>query len=195
MQEAECITAVMDERVKAVALLSTSVSSTVSSMRRNAKFTGGSEASLIEAFRWLRRRLRTWSVWAEVQPLDYLAPFLAVVRSDETSGPITATALTSLLSILSAGLVRPDAPAASEAMHALVDAVTHCRFEARRAAPRRAACWRGTFAPCTPRPSLAPHARRARAGHRPGSRRGRAGADLRRAAGGAAQPGGGAALR
>lgn len=157
MEEAECITAVMDERVKAVALLSTSVSSTVSSMRRNAKFTGGSEASLIEAFRWLRRRLRTWSVWAEVQPLDYLAPFLAVVRSDETSGPITATALTSLLSILSAGLVRPDAPAASEAMHALVDAVTHCRFEARRAAPRRAAGGAHSHsAPCAPRARLTP---------------------------------------
>jgi hypothetical protein len=43
--------------------------------------------------------------------------------------------LSSLYSILTAGLVRPDAPCVSEAMHSLVDAVTHCRFEA-RSSPR-----------------------------------------------------------
>ena len=34
--------------------------------------------------------------WSDVNPLDYLEPFLGVVTSQETSGPITGTALTSL---------------------------------------------------------------------------------------------------
>ena len=116
--------------MRAVALLSGAIASTVSSMRRNSKFQ--QDASLLEELRVLRRRLRSWLDWSLVSPLDYLAPFLAVVRSDETSGPITATALASLYSILTAGLVRPSAPGASDAMHALVDAVTHCRFEVRK---------------------------------------------------------------
>lgn len=34
--------------------------------------------------------------WSDVNPLDYLEPFLGVVTSQETSGPITGTALNSL---------------------------------------------------------------------------------------------------
>ena len=108
-------------------------------MRRNAKFSpgygaGGSsgvEDPLLQGFRTLRRQLYAWRDWATVAPLEYLAPFLAVVRSDETSGPITGAALAALYAVLSAELVQPTAPGATEAMHALVDAVTHCRFEVR----------------------------------------------------------------
>lgn len=39
--------------------------------------------------------------WAEVEPLQYLAPFLEVIRSPETSGPITGVALTSVRRLLS----------------------------------------------------------------------------------------------
>ena len=38
--------------------------------------------------------------WRKVRPLEYLAPFLEVVRSPETSGPITAVALTSIRRML-----------------------------------------------------------------------------------------------
>ena len=38
--------------------------------------------------------------WRKVRPLEYLAPFLEVVRSPETSGPITAVALTSVRRML-----------------------------------------------------------------------------------------------
>ena len=108
-------------------------------MRRNAKFapgygaggSGGVEDPLLQGFRTLRRQLYAWRDWAAVAPLEYLAPFLAVVRSDETSGPITGAALAALYAVLSAELVQPTAPGATEAMHALVDAVTHCRFEVR----------------------------------------------------------------
>ena len=130
-----------EPRQRAASLLGGSISSTVALMRRNAKFSpgygagGGSEQDpLLQGFRTLRRQLYTWRDWHAVAPLEYLAPFLAVVRSDETSGPITGAALAALYAVLSAELVQPAAPGATEAMHALVDAVTHCRFEVRRSA-------------------------------------------------------------
>ena len=44
---------------------------------------------MLEEFKAMRRRLFTWRNWDEVSPIAYLAPFLQVVRSVETSGPIT----------------------------------------------------------------------------------------------------------
>ncbi len=38
--------------------------------------------------------------WASVEPLTYLEPFLDVIRSPETSGPITGVALTSVKRLL-----------------------------------------------------------------------------------------------
>jgi len=32
--------------------------------------------------------------WSAVDPMDYLTPFMEVIRSPETSGPITGVALT-----------------------------------------------------------------------------------------------------
>ena len=52
--------------------------------------------------------------WAKVEPLEYLAPFLEVIRSPETSGPITGVALTSVRRLL-ASYTRVRAPLASVA--------------------------------------------------------------------------------
>jgi len=41
----------------------------------------------------------------EVTPNEFLAPFLAVIRSEETTGPITGLALTSVNKFLSYGLI------------------------------------------------------------------------------------------
>ncbi len=41
--------------------------------------------------------------WSQVQPLDYLAPFLRLVREPDVSGPITGVALTALWRMLSNG--------------------------------------------------------------------------------------------
>lgn len=38
--------------------------------------------------------------WSVVDPMEYLGPFLEVIRSPETSGPITGMALTSLCRML-----------------------------------------------------------------------------------------------
>jgi brefeldin A-resistance guanine nucleotide exchange factor 1 len=70
-----------------------------------------------------------WNDWWERDPLSYLGPFLEVIRSVETSGPITGMALSTVHRLLSQGFVDKAAPSASAAMHSIADAVAHCRFE------------------------------------------------------------------
>ena len=53
---------------------------------------------------WRKRDSQEYRVthadWASVEPLTYLEPFLEVIRSPETSGPITGVALTSVRRLL-----------------------------------------------------------------------------------------------
>ncbi len=66
----------------------------------------------------------------QVDPQQYLVPFLEVIRSVDTSGPITGMALSSVFKLVSLGVLHPGVARANDALHLLVDAVTHCRFEA-----------------------------------------------------------------
>ena len=43
--------------------------------------------------------------WSKVEPLEYLSPFLEVINSPETSGPITAVALGSVNKFLDCELL------------------------------------------------------------------------------------------
>ncbi len=68
-------------------------------------------------------------------PLTYLAPFLDVIRSETTTGPITGLALTAVEKFLAYGLleVRPGTLTASQdiigvAMEAVAEAVIQARF-------------------------------------------------------------------
>ena len=81
-------------------------------------------------FRVLRKKILSWTEWSEMRPNVFLEPFLAIVRSVETSGPITGTALASIHVLLTEEMIGTDEEEAKVAMHEIVDAVTHCRFEA-----------------------------------------------------------------
>lgn len=63
-------------------------------------------------------------------PRELLLPFLEVVRSVETSGPITRGALLSVQKLLAEGTIDPNHPGAAEAVQDAARAVTSCRFEA-----------------------------------------------------------------
>lgn len=67
--------------------------------------------------------------WKQIDTLLYVEPFLEVIRSEETSGPITGVALSSMNKFLKA-LIRSDSPNAARAMALIAEAVTNCRFEA-----------------------------------------------------------------
>ncbi|GFO18536.1 Golgi-specific brefeldin a-resistance guanine nucleotide exchange factor 1 isoform a [Plakobranchus ocellatus] len=65
---------------------------------------------------------------SEIEPNAFLSPFLEVIRSEDTTGPITGLALTSINKFLSYGLVDPVGELAAAAIENIADAVTHARF-------------------------------------------------------------------
>ncbi|KAL6602869.1 hypothetical protein ACP70R_043230 [Stipagrostis hirtigluma subsp. patula] len=131
-------------RVAMACVVASEVAMVLAVMRRNVRWAGvrygGDDGGaddehldhpLVAGLKALRRRAASWGSrpWGVVEPLLYLRPFLDVVRSDETGAPITGAALSSLQKILTLDLVGPATPGAAEAMGAVVDAVTGCRFE------------------------------------------------------------------
>ena len=70
---------------------------------------------------------------ADISTLDaqiLLHPFLNIVRSGDTSGPITAAALSSIDKFISYGLIHLESPNLGPALQELSSAGTHCKFEA-----------------------------------------------------------------
>uniref|UniRef100_A0A671TGC4 Golgi-specific brefeldin A-resistance guanine nucleotide exchange factor 1 n=1 Tax=Sinocyclocheilus anshuiensis TaxID=1608454 RepID=A0A671TGC4_9TELE len=65
---------------------------------------------------------------SDVEPNVFLRPFLEVVRSEDTTGPITGLALTSVNKFLSYGLIDVNHEGAAEGIENMADAVTHARF-------------------------------------------------------------------
>jgi len=116
------------------------IAAVVAAMRQNSKWAmvpryhldsgAPGDDPLLEKFRSLRKSVLNWTEWSEMRPTVYLQPFLEVVKSVETSGPITGTALSSIYSLLNENIIGPDVKDSRSAMHSIVDAVTHCRFEA-----------------------------------------------------------------
>ena len=65
---------------------------------------------------------------AQVDVDVFLGPFLAVVRSEATTGPITGVALSSINKFLSYGLIDTHSPQAASGIENIADAVTHAKF-------------------------------------------------------------------
>ncbi|GAA5880201.1 hypothetical protein JCM8547_006589 [Rhodosporidiobolus lusitaniae] len=86
--------------------------------------------SLMGNFVALKMRLREMDDYTPVDAVALLHPFLEVVRSPETSGPITATALTSIDKFITYSVLSPSSPNLALAMTQLSSAGTHCKFEA-----------------------------------------------------------------
>lgn len=120
-------------------MINSEVSAVLAVMRRNIRWSGryasaGDEYldhSLIQSLKSLRRYLFSWdpSRWSSIDPTLYLRPFLDVIRSDETGAPITGVALSSVHKILTLEVFDVGTAHVEDAMHAVVDAVTSCRFE------------------------------------------------------------------
>ncbi|GAA5978631.1 hypothetical protein JCM5350_002459 [Sporobolomyces pararoseus] len=91
---------------------------------------GHTATSLMSGFMELKMRLRDVEDPAQLDAAALLHPFLEVIRSPETSGPITATALSSIDKFLTYSILSPTSPNLSLAMAQLSTAGTHCKFEA-----------------------------------------------------------------
>ncbi|XP_035670130.1 Golgi-specific brefeldin A-resistance guanine nucleotide exchange factor 1-like [Branchiostoma floridae] len=109
------------------------ISVLVTAIRRNSRWTSHSHQDedqdpLLSNFSGLKDVLNNVSDLGEIEPNVFLGPFLDVIRSEDTTGPITGLALSSVNKFLSYGLVDPTSESASAAIENMADAVTHARF-------------------------------------------------------------------
>ncbi|KAF9579932.1 GDP/GTP exchange factor for ARF, partial [Lunasporangiospora selenospora] len=88
------------------------------------------ESPLMVGFNELRSRLATTHDVKEMDAAALLDPFLEVIRSGDTNGPITGAALSSIEKFLMYRIIDKDSLNVAQAMQRLAVAATHCKFEA-----------------------------------------------------------------
>uniref|UniRef100_A0A3Q1FPN5 Golgi-specific brefeldin A-resistance guanine nucleotide exchange factor 1 n=1 Tax=Acanthochromis polyacanthus TaxID=80966 RepID=A0A3Q1FPN5_9TELE len=109
------------------------ISTVVGAIKRNSRWNTHTpldeeQDPLLNSFGQLKEILNSIKELSDVEPNVFLRPFLEVVRSEDTTGPITGLALTSVNKFLSYGLIDANHEAAAEAIENMADAVTHARF-------------------------------------------------------------------
>ncbi|XP_030581076.1 Golgi-specific brefeldin A-resistance guanine nucleotide exchange factor 1 isoform X2 [Archocentrus centrarchus] len=109
------------------------ISTVVGAIKRNSRWNTHTpldeeQDPLLNSFGSLKDILNSIKELSDVEPNIFLRPFLEVVRSEDTTGPITGLALTSVNKFLSYGLIDANHEAVAEAIENMADAVTHARF-------------------------------------------------------------------
>ncbi|XP_012252835.2 Golgi-specific brefeldin A-resistance guanine nucleotide exchange factor 1 isoform X2 [Athalia rosae] len=109
------------------------VSLLMTAMRRGARWSSHShqdedQDTLMKGLASLKEALNDADNLAQLEPGVFLAPFLEVIRSEETTGPVTSLALSAVNKIISYGLIDPDHGAVASCVESVADAVTHARF-------------------------------------------------------------------
>ncbi|CAK1550367.1 unnamed protein product [Leptosia nina] len=105
----------------------------VTAMRRSTRWGSHSFPNeeydmLMRTFQDLKIILNQMDDLRLLDPATYLSPFLEVIRSKETTGPVTSLALSSIHKFLSYGLIDPTHPSVPATVEDIADAVTHARF-------------------------------------------------------------------
>ncbi|XP_028278427.1 Golgi-specific brefeldin A-resistance guanine nucleotide exchange factor 1 isoform X2 [Parambassis ranga] len=109
------------------------IATVVGAIKRNSRWNTHTpldeeQDPLLNSFGQLKETLNSIKELSDVEPNVFLRPFLEVVRSEDTTGPITGLALTSVNKFLSYGLIDANHESAAEAIENMADAVTHARF-------------------------------------------------------------------
>ncbi|XP_062422620.1 Golgi-specific brefeldin A-resistance guanine nucleotide exchange factor 1 isoform X3 [Pungitius pungitius] len=109
------------------------IGTVVGAIKRNSRWNTHTpldeeQDPLLNSFGHLKEILNNIKELCDVEPNVFLRPFLEVVRSEDTTGPITGLALTSVNKFLCYGLIDANHEAAAEAIENMADAVTHARF-------------------------------------------------------------------
>ncbi|XP_026134791.1 Golgi-specific brefeldin A-resistance guanine nucleotide exchange factor 1-like isoform X5 [Carassius auratus] len=109
------------------------ISVVVAAIKRNSRWSTHTpldeeQDPLLNSFSQLKETLNNIKDLSDVEPNVFLRPFLEVVRSEDTTGPITGIALTSVNKFLSYGLIDANHEGAAEGIENMADAVTHARF-------------------------------------------------------------------
>ncbi|KAM4636752.1 Golgi-specific brefeldin A-resistance guanine nucleotide exchange factor 1 isoform 3-T3 [Discoglossus pictus] len=109
------------------------ISTVVGAIKRNARWSmhtplDEEQDPLLHSFSHLKEVLNNIKDLTEIEPNVFLRPFLEVIRSEDTTGPITGLALTSVNKFLSYALIDPVHEGTAEGIENMADAVTHARF-------------------------------------------------------------------
>ncbi|CAH1155460.1 unnamed protein product [Phaedon cochleariae] len=109
------------------------ISTLMTAMKRGTRWSSHSYQdddidALLKTFQELREVLNNVDDLRFVEPNTFLLPFLNVIRSEETTGPVTSLALCAVNKFLSYGIIDPMHSTISQAIHNIADAVTHARF-------------------------------------------------------------------
>ncbi|KAM9011162.1 Golgi-specific brefeldin A-resistance guanine nucleotide exchange factor 1 isoform 3-T3 [Ara ararauna] len=109
------------------------INAVVGAIKRNARWSTHTHLDeerdpLLHSFSILKEVLNNITELSEIEPNVFLRPFLEVIRSEDTTGPITGLALTSVNKFLSYALIDPSHEGTAEGMENMADAVTHARF-------------------------------------------------------------------
>ncbi|KAL6101462.1 gbf1 [Pungitius sinensis] len=118
---------------KNIYIIQGEISTVVGAIKRNSRWNTHTpldeeQDPLLNSFGHLKEILNNIKELCDVEPNVFLRPFLEVVRSEDTTGPITGLALTSVNKFLCYGLIDANHEAAAEAIENMADAVTHARF-------------------------------------------------------------------
>ena len=111
----------------------------LSLMRLNRRYNTGArfhreipssaESPLVRGLKALHEELGPYTDLQDMDTLAWLRPFLEVVESAETTGPITGGALSSLSKFLNYGFIHMGSPRAAQSVNRICRIVTRCRFE------------------------------------------------------------------
>ncbi|XP_015585956.1 Golgi-specific brefeldin A-resistance guanine nucleotide exchange factor 1 [Cephus cinctus] len=105
----------------------------VTAMRRGARWSSHShqdedQDALMKGLFSLKEVLNDAKDLSQLEPGVFLAPFLEVIRSEETTGPVTSIALSAVHKFISYGLIDSEHSAIAPCVETVADAVTHARF-------------------------------------------------------------------
>ncbi|KAI9064275.1 Sec7-domain-containing protein [Trametes sanguinea] len=103
---------------------------TKSALSTYASSRGSTEQELMGGFQDLKRLVKDVEDIHSLPVSTLLSPFLAIIRSPLSTGPITSAALTALHNFFLCGLVNSEAASLSSALADLSSALSSCKFEA-----------------------------------------------------------------
>ncbi|XP_004522896.1 Golgi-specific brefeldin A-resistance guanine nucleotide exchange factor 1 isoform X1 [Ceratitis capitata] len=109
------------------------MSTLMTAMRRGSRWNSTAyvdeeKDGLMKLFVNLKEILKGVEDLRLIDPNIFLAPFLEVIRTDETTGAVTSLALEAINEFLSSGLIDPTSTNLAVTVENIVDAVTHARF-------------------------------------------------------------------
>ncbi|XP_077207241.1 Golgi-specific brefeldin A-resistance guanine nucleotide exchange factor 1 isoform X3 [Paroedura picta] len=118
---------------KNIYIIQGEINTVVGAIKRSARWNTHTHLDeerdpLLHSFSVLKDVLNDITDLSAIEPIVFLRPFLEVIRSEDTTGPITGLALTSVNKFLSYVLIDANHDGTAEGMENMADAVTHARF-------------------------------------------------------------------